>query len=569
MGNFNNNNQNTDQFADFKSAEKHKTKLIIKNQMLNDQKLDLENQIVELFNKYEVSAKQKKIKGIGGIRKLYRLTNKLDNINHKIQKNNQDIELINQNEFIEETTFQKIKKTIVCKKKKTKYISNYEGQLITIILNNNLAKLEAKLARYNERYIELGNKVNENEVKTIKDPAILEKKQVKLKTRLLKTTNDKKTRLLENKLKLLEKNQIDIKFKIFHNFKKNYLIRKVFKISKKIDRLKAKIQQIRVGLVRIESQTFEKLNSFQRLRKMFSNMSYKQQKVVFGILFILPWFVGFCIFFASPLFTTIWWSLNNMSLLEGGGFSFQFVGLGNYKELFSNKTLGGITIPEILTSSLIDILIDLPTIIIFSLFIAVLLKTKFKGHQLVKAIFFIPVVYNMSVINNTLTGTFGQVLNSDVSEGFILSQQFSEFLMKIGIGNNLVVFLTSAVDRIFTIVNMSGIQILIFIAALQSIPAHLYEAAKVEGASKYEMFWKITIPMVSPMILTTIVYTVVNSFATSDIMVFMTVNSQGTTMATNQPGLYSAISIIYFLANTLIILFVFTLLKKVVFYYDE
>ncbi len=142
-------------------------------------------------------------------------------------------------------------------------------------------------------------------------------------------------------------------------------------------------------------------------------------------------------------------------------------------------------------------------------------------------------------------------------------------MYRIGIGTGLVEFLTEAVDRIFTIVNMSGIQILIFIAALKSIPSHLYEAAKVEGATKYEMFWKITIPMVSPMILTTVVYTVVDNFSTSDIIQFMTVNSQGTNMATNMPGLYSAISILYFLVNALIILFVFFLLKRVVFYYDD
>jgi len=143
------------------------------------------------------------------------------------------------------------------------------------------------------------------------------------------------------------------------------------------------------------------------------------------------------------------------------------------------------------------------------------------------------------------------------------------FLQQIGIGGDLIDFLISAVDRIFTIVNMSGIQILMFIAALQSIPKHLYEAARVEGATAYEMFWKITFPMVSPIIMTAIVFTIVNSFATSDIMNFMTVNSQGTTMATNNPGLYSAISIIYFLANALIIAVAFFLMRKVVFYHDK
>ncbi len=140
--------------------------------------------------------------------------------------------------------------------------------------------------------------------------------------------------------------------------------------------------------------------------------------------------------------------------------------------------------------------------------------------------------------------------------------------MQIGIGGGLIEFLLSAVDRIFLIVNRSGIQIIIFIAALQSIPIHLYESARVEGATKYEMFWKVTFPLVTPMVLTTLVFTIVDSFGSSEIMRFLTVNSQGTTMATNQPGLYSAISVIYFLVNIFIVVFAFGLLRKSVFYYD-
>jgi ABC-type sugar transport system permease subunit len=350
--------------------------------------------------------------------------------------------------------------------------------------------------------------------------------------------------------------------------KKSKNVGKVLALSKKRNRIYGKIQHIKIELFRLEEGTLEQLNPFQKIKKRFAMLTYRQQKVVFGIMFVIPWLIGFCVFFASPVFSTIWWSLNKMTLQSGGGFQYEFVGFGNYLALFTSETLAGSTVLEVLTSSILNIGIDLPTILIFSLFIAVLLNTRFKGHQFVKAIFFIPVIYNMSVISNTLLGTFGQLFDSKLNEGFILSAQFSGFLMQIGIGQGLVEFLTSAVDRIFMIVNMSGIQILIFIAALQSISTHLYEAAKMEGATKYEMFWKITIPMISPMILTAVVYTIVDSFATSDIIRFMTINSQGTTMATNQPGLYSAISIIYFLANGLIIAFVFGLMRKVVFYHD-
>lgn len=350
--------------------------------------------------------------------------------------------------------------------------------------------------------------------------------------------------------------------------KKRKNVKKVFAMSRKMERLQVRLQRINIELLRLEEGTYVHLTPIAKTMKYFRQMPYEKQKVVFGIMFLLPWVIGFTIFFLTPMITTVWWSLNEMTVIAGGGFSYKYVGLGNFISLFTSETLAGTTVSEVLTRSILDILIDLPTILIFSLFIAVLLNTRFKGHEIVKAIFFIPVIFNMTVINNTLTGTFGQFFDSSLEEGFVLSQQFSSFLMQIGIGTGLVEFLTSAVDRIFTIVNMSGIQILIFIAALQSIPLHLYEAAKVEGATQYEMFWKITMPMVSPMILTTAVFTIVDSFATSDIMRFLTVNSQGTTMATNQPGLYSSISIVYFLANALIILIVFGLMRKAVFYYD-
>lgn len=345
--------------------------------------------------------------------------------------------------------------------------------------------------------------------------------------------------------------------------------RKLRGLNKKKSRLMSKIQHLHNEILVLKQKNEVKRETFlQQVKRRFKETPYQKQKQIFGIIILLPWAIGLFLFFLLPMFSTIWWSFNDMIPKQGGGFSFDFIGIGNYIALFTSETLAGSTVLEVLTSSVIDILIDLPTIIIFSVFIAVLLNTKFKGHQIVKAIFFIPVIYNLTVVNNTLQGTFGQLLGSGFEEGFQLSGSFNSFLMNVGVGGGLVEFLMDAVDRIFQIVNKSGIQIIMFLAALQSIPNHLYESAKVEGATKYEMFWKVTIPMVSPMILTTLVYTIVDSFSSSDIMNFLTVNSQGTTMATNQPGLYSAISILYFLINVMIIVFAFVILRKKVFYYD-
>ena len=224
--------------------------------------------------------------------------------------------------------------------------------------------------------------------------------------------------------------------------------------------------------------------------------------------------------------------------------------------------LGTKTFLEVMTTSLTDLVLNVPIIFIFSLIISVILNTKFKGHQILKAIFFIPVVYNATVINTALNGSFGGQFSGSMGEAVSMSGLLTGYLYQIGFASGLVDFLVGAVDRIFEIVNMSGIQILIFIAALQGVPKHLYEAAKVEGATTYECFWKITFPMVSPMFLPILVYSIVDTFASSDLMQFMTVNSEGSKIAY---GMSSTIAVIYFLVILLIIGILFLLLRKVVY----
>jgi len=538
--------------------------LEIKLTKLKTREVAIEKQVHDIYVKLNDALKEKEVKCIC---KLERATSKLENIKKKVRNLEEKIEHLKVGKKEKLNLFMVVKDFF--KKKETTYYSEKESRLLEVIFQNKQRKLETILELKTKEYLDLGKKINDLDKPLVLAEDVVERKQAKILKKISKTRSDVKLEKLEKQYRDLTINQFPPKYKLLKKLQKQFYVRRLFKISKQIDSIKARIQGYNVKLIRIESLSLEKLNFFEKVLEIYRKLNYKQQKVVFGILFILPWFIGFCIFFAYPMLTTIWWSFNDMAPAQGGGFESEFVGFGNYSNLFKNVTLGGVTFPEMLTSSVIEILINLPVIIIFSLFIAVLLNKKFRGSELIKAMFFIPVVFNMSVINNTLTGVFGQVLNSDLNEGFALSGRFADFLYRIGIGTGLVEFLTEAVDRIFTIVNMSGIQILIFIAALKSIPSHLYEAAKVEGATKYEMFWKITIPMVSPMILTTVVYTVVDNFSTSDIIQFMTVNSQGTNMATNMPGLYSAISILYFLVNALIILFVFFLLKRVVFYYDD
>lgn len=360
----------------------------------------------------------------------------------------------------------------------------------------------------------------------------------------------------------LQKNEETINH-LFNKNKDRY-VRKIVKLSDKNQKIKNKIRRLNNKLQDIDNETLIDKSIFQEIRESFSRLPNQHQKYIWGILFTIPWLIGMLLFFLPSFFQSIWWSFNTVTP-SSNGLVFQFVGFDNYISLFRSYVINGNQVFSVQLFLFVqDLFIDLPIIIIFSILIAVFLSKPFKGHTIIKAIFFIPVIYNFTLISDTLTSGFGQYIDSSTGADQMFVQQLSSFFLEIGIGGNLIEIILQAVDRIFMIINLSGIQILIFIAAIQSIPNHLYEAAKIEGASKYVMFWKITIAMITPFILTAAVYTVIDSFTRAPIYAFL-----DHAMNQNKYGLAAGISIAYFLINILIIGIVYLMMRKRVFYYDD
>lgn len=135
-------------------------------------------------------------------------------------------------------------------------------------------------------------------------------------------------------------------------------------------------------------------------------------------------------------------------------------------------------------------------------------------------------------------------------------------LSDIGLPLSFVDYIVDAILRIYEIITSSGVQILIFLAALQSVPGAMYEVAKIEGATAYESFWKITFPLVSPLILTNVIYTIIDSFSGSSVtqMIF------STAFTTQNFGLSAAMSWIYTLIISLVLIIVGYVLSKRVHY---
>lgn len=256
---------------------------------------------------------------------------------------------------------------------------------------------------------------------------------------------------------------------------------------------------------------------------MKKKLSLKNKRAVTGLIFISPWLLGFLYFYVRGIAQTIEFSLSRVSALDTGGFTTTYIGLDNFRFAFFQDP----NFNQIIVNTILDILIDVPLIIFFSLFIAILLNGKFRGRTWMRAIFFLPVIMNAGAINSALAFAQQNIMggvspvSSEIAgaatEGLNLTTLMTTFA-DIGFPTAILEYITDAVARIYIIVRASGVQIVIFIAALQSIPHSLYEVAKIEGATSYETFWKITFPMVSPLILTNIVYTIVDSFVQSEVV---------------------------------------------------
>ena len=221
-----------------------------------------------------------------------------------------------------------------------------------------------------------------------------------------------------------------------------------------------------------------------------------------------------------------------------------------------------------------ELLFDIPAIIIFSLFMAVLLNQKMAGRAVFRAIFFIPVILSTglmeSINQQNIIAEIGEDTGSMDASGEsatadLVSAIDIEYLFaNMKVGTEIVDYVVKAINNIYDIVNRSGVQMLIFLAGLQSISPAIYESCQIDGASSWETFWKITFPMISPMILVNGVYTIIDSFTTDSNTVMKFIASEYT--KTNGNVISSAMSWVYFLIVMLIVGIVAAIFSTVVFY---
>ena len=272
-------------------------------------------------------------------------------------------------------------------------------------------------------------------------------------------------------------------------------------------------------------------------------------------------------FYAGCLVQLGEFSLSRIGLDAATGMTKEYIGFGNYLEAFTSHA----TFKQTLASSVMDMMIDLPMIIFFSLFVAMLLNRKFKGRALVRAIFFLPIILSADAVGSAITRAT-ELVNAGVSSasletaeaGTVSVSYYMSLFGDLAIPESVLGYIVDAVNRISSIIKGSGVQIILFIAALQSIPGSLYEVARIEGATGYESFWKVTFPMVMPHIITNTIYTIVDRFSSSEVVSLAT----RTYKELYNYGLSSAFSVVSTLITILILGLIVYLLNKRTFYYN-
>lgn len=242
------------------------------------------------------------------------------------------------------------------------------------------------------------------------------------------------------------------------------------------------------------------------------HMSYEKKKGLYGYGFIALWFVGALMFFIIPVLKSLYYSFNDVTP-ETGYLAKSWVGLANYKRAFMTDP----TFRQYLVESLKDMAFNLPVIIIFSMFVAIIVNQKFRGRTFARAVFFLPVIIATGPVYAIITGNLDTSGNSDAQQFSTMFEtdmvdQLLEFVGIYGFGSTFTDMISELTSDILNLVWKCGIQIIIFLSALQGIPTSAKEAAAIEGATSWEFFWKITLPYVSPMILVNIVYTVIDAF---------------------------------------------------------
>lgn len=291
----------------------------------------------------------------------------------------------------------------------------------------------------------------------------------------------------------------------------------------------------------------------------------QKRKAIAGYLFISPFILGFLLFMVQPLCQSLYMSFCDVQV-GAGSFELVFNGIENYKKAF----LVDPDFNSLLVEEISRMFINSLAIMVFSFFVALILNGKFKGRAAARAIFFLPVILSSGVVigletDNQLMANMQDAIEMTTSNVSITAG-VETILRTAGVGTRAFEEVFKIIDNIYDVAIASGIQIIIFLSGLQTISTSMYEAADIEGCTKWESLWKITFPMISSIFLVNWIYTIIDFCMRSDNKVIDKI-SEVMIQQINY-GFSSAMSWVYFLVVIAIVGVSSLIISKGVYYYD-
>jgi len=284
-------------------------------------------------------------------------------------------------------------------------------------------------------------------------------------------------------------------------------------------------------------------------------MTLAARNAITGYGFIMLWVIGFLFIFLRPMITAVTYSFSNVRLRPKELVT-TYIGFANYNHAFNVDPKYTQNILEALGTMVYEV----PIISIFSMFIASLLNQEFKGRTITRVLFFLPVIVASGAVIQILKegGMSTTMSNSTDSVYLFKSTALKDILIDAGMNSKLVQTITDIIDKIFDITWKSGVQILLYLSGLQTIPKSYYEVSSMEGATGWEEFWKITFPMLMPITLVCVVYTIIDSFTYYDNPVMRQISNYISDLSFGQAA---AMSIVF----CLIIFVIVVLITKTIF----
>ena len=300
-------------------------------------------------------------------------------------------------------------------------------------------------------------------------------------------------------------------------------------------------------------------------------LSLERKHNLYGYIFVLPVIIGLAFIYIPVIIQSFIYSVSEIKV-DASGFHTIFVGLDNYYEALFVEADFLRTVVE----STLGILVQIPIILIFALFMANVLNQNFKGRTIARVIFFIPVVISTGIIAqfenmSSMLDVYSSSEKMDIGSASGMAnvfnyQQLRQLVVVVLQNNDFANVVLGAVDGLYSVITSSGVQMLVFLSGLQSISTSMYEAATVEGATAWETFWKISFPMISPLILVNLIYTVIDMFLKAENPAVAMINKELSNAS--EYALASAFSWIYMLVVLVFVGIVVLLVRKLIIYQD-